>query len=170
MSLLGSLRCSLNDLWNLVPDDHLLSELLLGNLEALGRVDHVGLEWGVPVVEGLLGWVDGGWEEFEVPFVLSDFLGSGERLEVGFDVGINTKVWNWVVHWMSSWGFWPLVLSASCGRANWVRLSASFGLQHSCSERVLSIGEVGLGNLDIMIELWGEVVVNILGWVFPLSL
>jgi hypothetical protein len=124
------------------------------------------IEGLVEVVEGLLGWVDWGFKHLEVPVVVSDFLSSGETLEAGNDVVINSKVWDWVIDWVALWSLWPEVLVASSRGANWVRL----GLNHSCSENVLGVCEIGLSHLDIMIEFWSEVVISILGWVVPLSL
>jgi len=54
------------------------------------------------------------------PLMVVHFLGNINAFFCGIDVIICTKVWNWVVDWVSSWFFWVSVLVASSRSANWI--------------------------------------------------
>ena len=72
-----------------------------------------------------------------------------------------------------------LILSATSGGADWIGLklmiNLQVGVELDCkfpvvAEVLLGIGEVLVGGDHIAIELWSEVVVNILSWVVPFLL
>jgi len=54
------------------------------------------------------------------PFMVVHFLGNIKAFFCGIDVIICSKVWNWVVNWISSWLLWVGVLVTSSRSANWI--------------------------------------------------
>lgn len=128
-------------------------------------VDHIFIELHVEVVKGILGNIVilhlGLWKT-EFPFVAQLSFTFGKGSHGVLDILINTEVWNEVVHWVrwGIWLFWVWVLVATRGIADWVRLNHEEG---GGTKSSFGIRKVLLGVLDILVEVWSEVVVGILG-------
>jgi len=156
--------------------------LSFGEFEVGPGGDNVLVEGWVEVVVGVLSFVGplllgGGGTDLEL--VADHTLGSFNRGEVIVDIVVSTKVWNGVVDLIAQVLLLVLVLSASGGRADWVGLQFGIDLQVGVEldgespvmvEVGLSISEVLVRRNDITVELWSEVVVNVLGWVVPFGL
>jgi hypothetical protein len=106
-------------------------------------------------------------------------FGCFNRGEVIVNIVVSTEVWHSIVDLVTETLLLVLVLGASSGGADWIRLQLSVGLDVSLkldgespvmSEVGLSISEVLVGGNDITVELWSEVVVNVLSWVVPFGL
>ena len=159
-----------------------MAELSFGEFEVGPGGDDVLVEGWVEVVVGVLSFVGplllgGGGTDLEL--VADHTLGSFNRGEVIVDIVVSTKVWNGVVDLIAQVLLLVLVLGASGGRADWVGLQFGIDLQVGVEldgespvmvEVGLGISEVLVRRNDITIELWSEVVVNVLGWVVPLGL
>ena len=153
-----------------------VAEVLLGVGEVLVRRDDITVEPWSEVVVDVLGWV--------VPFGLGSLgselesvalhaLGELEGSVVVEDVRVNTEVWHWVVDLVTEWLLLMLILGAAGRRANWIRFN--IGIELNCkspvvTEVLLSVGKVLVGGDNVAIELWSEVIIDILSWVVPLGL
>ena len=79
----------------------MVAEVVFGVGETLLRNLNVLIQFGAVIVHGPLGWVDGGFQELEVPFMVLDFLGDVQVLEVFFNFLVLSKVGDCVVNWIS---------------------------------------------------------------------
>jgi len=154
-----------------------VTKSVLGITKMLGSTDHISIELGSEVVVSILGDV--------VPFGLrcigahDEFVSEGsfrnlKRVVIINDVVVDTEVWNWIVDVISSWLLLVLVLGATSGGADWVRVDIRFNLEvvdHPLvAEGVLSISEMLGGGDHISIELRSEVVVSVFSDIVPFSL
>jgi len=159
-----------------------VTELLLSETEVRSGGDHVLIKSWVEVVVGILSFVGplclrlGGTD---LEFVTGHTFGCFNRLEVIVNIVVSTEVWHSIIDLVTETLLLVLVLGASSGGADWIRLQLSVGLDVSLkldgespvmSEVGLSISEVLVGGNDITVELWSEVVVNVLSWVVPFGL
>jgi hypothetical protein len=129
----------------------MVAKILLGVSEVLVGRDDITIELRSEVVVDILGWVlplglGGGGTNLEL--VTDHLLGEREGLEVIVDVLVSSEVWNWVVDVVAELGLLVLVLSASSGRADWVRLKVhvSAGLKSNSP----LVAEVGLGISEVL--------------------
>jgi len=111
-----------------ISNNPLVLEGSLSIGEMLGSGDHVSVKGWSEVVIGVLGlvvpfglWLLGS----KVPVVVDHDGGEFLVFEGGDHVWISTIVWHWVVDWVSKLCLFVLVLGASCGRADWIRLNLS---------------------------------------------
>ena len=87
--------------------------LVLSGVHVGKRVDDVSVKFWLVIIQDLLGWVNWRWLELEVPLVSNDILSNLNAVGVIENVIVNSIVWDWVVHWVSSSLLWVLVLGAS---------------------------------------------------------
>ena len=83
------------------------------------------------------------------------------------------RMWVWVLNDLGFLSLSVFRLWAARGGANWVRLDIRVKLDGESPVMVqvlLSVCQVLVCRDDVSIKLWSEVVIDILGWVVPLSL
>ena len=99
-----------------IINDPFVLEPGLGVVEVLIGGDHVTVKGWSEVIQGVLGFVVPfglGFFGSELPMMV-DHLGSESLVGQGVDhIGIWTKVWNWVVDFVTELWFLVLVLIAS---------------------------------------------------------
>ena len=188
-----------------IIDNPLVLEVLLGITKVLHGGNDITVQGWVEVVVNILGWVvplllrgSGTNLEFMTDHAFSESQGG----EVIVDVVISAEVWNSIVDFVTECLLLVLVLSATSGGADWIRLEVSGGihvrielnegwhlvrwpgvlslvvvklvginswknpstisvsLNGPSSNRLLSIGDVSLGESDVLVftEVWNEVV------------
>jgi len=87
--------------------------LAFDEIEVDFSISHFSLELWRVVVEGLLCWVQWWVLKNEVPVVTDDLFSDWKVLVVGNDIGIFTKINNWVIFVVTIILLWVLVLVAS---------------------------------------------------------
>jgi len=95
---------------------------VLSSFKRMSRGDHVTIELGAVVVFSFLGWVKWWFLKFEVPLMADDLLSNTQVSEMIRDISVFSKVDNWVINIVTSFLLWMLVLVASSGRADRIRV------------------------------------------------
>jgi len=113
---------------NAHPLGIMLTSDVLSKVKGVLGSNHVTIENWVIIVHSLLGWVDWWLLKLEVPVVSNDLLSNGKISEVIIDVFICAEVDDWVINVVSSLLLGVLVLGASSGGADRVRLNLGSGL------------------------------------------
>jgi len=119
----------------------------------------------------------------EIPFVIVHFFCNINTIGGTFNISIFTKVWNWIVDWITK-RFFLVVWNASSWSTNWIRLSFNLsGYKVICISKHIFICKMPvMSNLilcnskrircsfNIFIKFWFEIVQSILGFIMPFSL